>query len=610
MRKFFRFATMALVAIAITACDKDDKKTIAPDNGGDEDYKEITVSCSIDLMAGIETVGYSMGEMSMPGDKILEFFDMTAKEFYKAMGTYTGAAGATTQVDNTIQFGVCTGNNIDKMNFCPSSSNNFGCWMTAGSAVTTWGDDAVFYHESVVEWGLEDPDEETLANMWTFGIGFYPGHNDYKAGDKVKATYFFLKEAEEEGEPDLYCYVEMIFNIVEAEEVQLNVVETRQLNYTADFDAEYIHYAIDLPVDDILAKIGVDAQSAKAYAVNPDGSFSATMGNNFWFMKDGTAGSWGTGAAICLNNNEQDHWIFCMFPDETLAGTTLNGAIAFANDKGEAYVIKVAVAVTGIDYTAINVMASYETGEVEYTLSENNLAAIYAALGVDSVDLSTVTLFGVNADGSRYDGNFTANNGYWYLANGNVSDYGTVTSDPDCGGFIEYRGENTFGCGLWRESGETSTFMIGLELGEKTCVLTFTITVDEPAIIETEQVDAVNLTASQALADGYAGELVEISGILEKLGATDITILDTEGGYDYTANSGFWFDAEGNIVGWGDAYFFVEPGYNDGGEFLGLQTGIHPDHATAGASYTATFRVADLNTMKHVTVTLTVNVTE
>jgi len=327
-------------------------------------------------------------------------------------------------------------------------------------------------------------------------------------------------------------------------------------------------------------------------------------------MKDGTAGSWGTGAAICLNNNEQDHWIFCMFPDETLAGTTLNGAIAFANDKGEAYVIKVAVAVTGIDYTAINVMASYETGEVEYTLSENNLAAIYAALGVDSVDLSTVTLFGVNADGSRYDGNFTANNGYWYLANGNVSDYGTVTSDPDCGGYIEYRGENTFGCGLWRESGETSTFMIGLELGEKTCVLTFTITVDEPALIETEQVDAVNLTASQALADGYAGELVEISGILEKLGATDITILDTEGGYGYTANSGFWFDAEGNIVGWGDAYFFVEPGYNDDEEFLGLQTGIHPDHATAGASYTATFRVADLNTMKHVTVTLTVNVTE
>lgn len=608
MRNFFRFATMALAAMTIVACNDDDKKSITPE-GGDEDYKEITVSCSVNLMAGIETVGYSMGEMSMPGDKILEFFDMTAAEFYKAMGTYTGAAGSTSQVDNTIQFGVCTGNDIDKMNFCPSSSNNFGCWMTAGSAVTTWGDDAVFYHESVVEWGLEDPDDETLANMWTFGIGFYPGHNDYKAGDIVKATYFFLKEAEEDGEPDLYCYVEMIFYIVEAAEVELNVVETAQLNYPVEFDSEYIHYAINLPVEDIRTKIGVDAQSAKAYAVNPDGTYSAAMGNNFWFMKDGTVGSWGEGAAVCLNNNEQDHWIFCLFPDETLAGTTVNGAIAFANEDGDAYVIKVAVEVAGIDYTAINVLASNEEGEVEYTLTENNLAAIYAALGVDSVDLSTVTIFGVNADGSRYDGNFTANNGYWYLANGNVSDYGTVVGDPDCGGYLEYRGENTFGCGLWKESGETATFKIGFELGEKSCVLTFTITVDEPAVYETEQVDAVSLTATQPMADGYSGELVAISGILEKLGATDITILDTDGGMGYTANYGFWYDAEGNIVDWSNAYFFVEPAYDED-VFVGLQTGIHPDHAAAGGSYTATFRVANLDTMKHVTVTLTVNVTE
>ena len=610
MRKFFRFATMALAAMTIVACNDDDKKSITPE-GGDEDYKEITLSCSIDLMAGIETSNYSMGEMSMPGDKILEFFDMTAAEFYKAMGTYTGAAGSTTQVDNTIQFGVCTGNDIDKMNFCPSSSNNFGCWMNAQSAVCTWGDDAVFYHESIIEWGLEDPDEETLANMWTFGIGFYPGHNDYKAGDVVKATYFFLKEAEEDGEPDLYCYVEMIFNIVEAEEVELNIVETKQLNYIIDFDDEYIHYAIELPVEDIQTKIGVSAQSAKAYAVNPDGSFSATMGNNFWFMKDGTVGAWGTGAAVCLNNNEQDHWIFCLFPDETLAGTTVNGAIAFANEDGDAYVIKVAVEVEGIDYTAIDVLVPYEEGELEYTLTENNLAAIYAALGVDSVNMSEVTIFGVNADGSRYEGNFTANNGYWYEANGNVSDYVTATADIDnCGGYIEYRGDNTFGCGLWRESGESATFKIGLELGDKTCVLTFTITVDEPSVIETEQVDAVSLTATQTLAAGYGGELVDISGILETLDAEEITILDNDGGYVYTANYGFWFDAEGNIVGWGDAYFFVEPAYNDDAEFVGLQTGIHPDHATAGASYTATFRAADLNTMKHVTVTLTVNVTE
>lgn len=410
-----------MAAIAITACNDDETK-LAPE-GGDEDYKELTLSCSIDLIEGVETNDYGTGEITMPGDEILDFFDMTEVEFYKAMGSFTGTAPSTTQVDNTISFGVCTGNDHDKMNFCPSSTNNFGCWMNAESAVTTWGDGGVFYHESNIEWGLEDPSDEELDNMWKFTIGFKPGQNQYKAGDKVKATYFFLKEAEDADEVDLYCYVEITFNIVAAQEINLNVVATTELSYDIDFDSEYIHYAIDLPVEEIKAKIGVDAQSAKAYAVNPDGSYSAVMGNNFWFMKDGKQGAWGEGAAVCLNNNEQDHWIFCLFPDETIAGTTVNGAIAFANDNGDAYIVKVAINVTGIDYTVINELVPFETGDIDYVLTANNIAAISQALGVDSVDLSEVTIFGVNADGSRFDGDFTANNGYWYLANGNVSDY-------------------------------------------------------------------------------------------------------------------------------------------------------------------------------------------
>ena len=182
-------------------------------------------------------------------------------------------------------------------------------------------------------------------------------------------------------------------------------------------------------------------------------------------------------------------------------------------------------------------------------------------------------------------------------------------ADPDCGGYIEYRGNNTFGCGLWRESGETSTLKIGLELGDKTCILTFVITVDEPAVYETVEAGTATLNATQTLAAGYGGQLVDISDVLTTLGVTDITILDTEGGMEYTANHGFWFDADGAIAGWGDASFFVEPSYNDNEEFQGLATGIHPDHAQVG-SYTATFRVADLESMKHVTCTLTITVTE
>lgn len=351
MRKFFRFSTMALVAVALVACDKEDKPQ-TPDDGG-EDFKEITLSCSVDLMEGIETSNYGTGEMTMPGDKILEFFGMTAKEFYKAMGSITGTAPSTSQVDNTISFGVCTGNDHDKMNFCPMTTTSLGCWMTAESAVTTWGEDAVFYHESYIEWGLEEPSDDMLADMWTFGVGFYPGHNEYKAGDKIKATYFFYKEAEDDDEVDLYCYVEMVINIVAAEEVNLTVKKTANLRSQVPFDAEYIHYSInDLPVEDIQAEIGVAALTAKAYGVNPDGTYTQVAGNNFWFMKDGTVGNWGEGAALDMNNNEQGdsvHWAFCMFPDSSLAGTTINGAIGFANEDGDVYVVKLAVAVAPIE---------------------------------------------------------------------------------------------------------------------------------------------------------------------------------------------------------------------------------------------------------------------
>ena len=97
MRKFLRFATVALAAIAITACNDDETK-LAPE-GGDEDYKELTLSCSIDLIEGVETNDYGTGEITMPGDEILDFFDMTEVEFYKAMGSFTGTAPSTTQVN-------------------------------------------------------------------------------------------------------------------------------------------------------------------------------------------------------------------------------------------------------------------------------------------------------------------------------------------------------------------------------------------------------------------------------------------------------------------------------------------------------------------------------
>ena len=382
---------LAAATLCFASCQKDPVIPVTPiqdddddDIDDDEDYLETTVTCTIELMAELQTNDYGVGTMTMPGDKILEFFDMTAEEFYHAMGTYSGDAGSTTQENNTINFGVCTGNDHDQMNFCPSSSNNFGCWMDANSAVCTWGDDAVFYHESLCEWGLDDPGEENLAAMWDFAVGFYPSHNSYAAGDQVKATYFFQKDAEDADEKDLYCYVEMIFDIVAPKDIDLNIIDSQILTYTKEYDGDYSAYSIeeDIDLDAVASCIGCSVEDAVVYAINSDDSVYANPGTNFWFSIDGDVMGWGEGCGIDINY-DNGYWSFCNYPDETLAGQMCYGAIAFTNpDTMDAYAIYVAVEIPGIDYTTIDVLVSYEAGESEYVLTENNIAAICAALGV------------------------------------------------------------------------------------------------------------------------------------------------------------------------------------------------------------------------------------
>jgi len=95
----------------------------------------------------------------------------------------------------------------------------------------------------------------------------------------------------------------------------------------------------------------------------------------------------------------------------------------------------------------------------------------------------------------------------------------------------------------------------------------------------------------------------------------NLVIADKEGGANYTASGsgGFWYDADGNVVEYGDsASFYVQSRYGsekmDEG-ILCLETGIMPDSTTAG-TYKATIRLVNTSTKKHVTVNVTITVSE
>ena len=639
------FWLLAAAAITITACNKpqyiipidDDEEEETP--GEEEGFKEKTFVVNITLKEGVNNT-YDGTVGTMPGNEILEFLDLTKEEFYKGMGTCTTGSMSSSQSDNTVLFGVANKNSSDDLKWIPSTSNNFGHWFGKDGAVITWGDEAYFFTESLCEWGQSAPEAETYDAMWNYTVGCFPGRT--AAGETYKATEVFFVTSDDDVE--LYAYVQWNITIEAPEEVKLNVVGTQEVSFDTLFNnyGDYPHTPLVPEIDQaaLQSAIGVSLAEADVYGVNPDGSFSLAPGKNFWFMTDGTIGGWGSGAGICINDDAgTNEWAWCMFPDETLGGQTLKGAIAFVNPTTlNAYVVKVTVNVEGIDFLNIDVLVSYEAGETVYTLNENNLAALAAALGVESVTAeeigTTYPLKGINADGSVYEGSFTANNGYWYTLEGNVTDWAGVEAAGFVGAYIEYRGEYNFGCGMWEESGEQSTVKFGI--GD--AVLTFNLTVDEPAAYDTEEVGAMEASATQAIAAGYGGQtiILDYDAICSTLGLTDedfeakFKITSTEGSIDYTAElpGGFWFNTDNQICGWGDvnsAYYlnfkYGEALDDDSAGKLQIFTGIRNDDATddsgnvthtcpAPGTYTGVVRMANIETMKHITLTVNLTITE
>ena len=643
------FWLLAAAAVAITACNKpqyiipidDDDKQETPDDP-DTGYKEKTWVIDVNEADSFSS-DYPIEDVTLPGEEICDFFGLTQEEFYKGMGNFPEGdpnAMTTTQSNNTIMFGVADKNNTDDLKWVPRTSDNFGHWFAADGKLTIWGSEtdlAVFYTQSVCDWGVESPDAETLANQWVYTVGHRPGRSE--PGKTYTATEVFFYTDEDDVE--YYAYVQINLHMREVKEVKLNVVNTQEITHTHEYIPSWGATSIqeEIDFDAVAAAIGISADEATVYAINSDGSVYPGAGTNFWFSVAGDVMSYGAGCGIDINK-DAGYWTYCNYPDEKLAGQTLKGSIAFVNPaNNNAYVVNVTVNLATIDYLSIDVLVSYEDGESTYKLTENNLAALAAALGVESVTAeeigTTYPLKGINADGSVYSGEFTANNGYWYTLEGNVTDWAAIEAGGYVGAYIEYRGDYNFGCGLWEESGVQSTVKFGV--GD--AVLTFKLTVDEPKAFETEEVGTMEASATQAISAGYGGQIIvlDYDAICSTLGLTDedfeekFKITSTTGSVDYTGEQpgGFWFNGDNEICGWGDvnSAYYLNFKYGEALEDasagkLQLLTGIRNDNSTnqetgevthtcpLAGTYAGVVRMANIETMKHITLTVTLTITE
>lgn len=589
MKKFF-YAMMALVTLTVFSCKEPEPGPIIDDD--DKNAWDVLYSVDVDYYFDLGYGGTSLNyaDFVNEGKHIWDEFELTEAEFIDALGSADINSANTAQVDHSISFGAIDGS-TGYLNETTSTTNGWGHWFTAQGDVCSWGDDAYFFTEGYFV------SNENLA----ISLGNFPGR--INAGETYTLKECFFND-------DITVAVQFNINVTDKlPELKLNKVGESSSSLTIDFDAGYTPYAFpDVDYAAIATAIGCEVGAATFYGVDATGKPSSLFkGTDIWYNAEGPA-SWGAGCTIHFGYDaEGERFTTCLYPDETLAGGTYSLTVAVANGSN-AWFHTLQVTVNAVDYLAFDVLVSKEDGESTYTLTENNLAALAQALGVDSVAAAEIgdkyPLKGIQADGSVYEGGYTANNGYWYSSQSNVTNWG---SEDFCA-YIEYRGDYKFGCGLWKESGYAQTVKLGI--GD--AVLTFNLEVDEPANYETTEVAAVAVEGTQAVADGYSGAAIAVDlsaiGITAENYAGSFKLFDKEGGMEYTANGGFWFDAEGAVASWSGASFFVEPGgFDDEGVFH-LRTGIHPDNVKEAAEFVGVVRLANIETLQHLTVTITVKV--
>lgn len=359
------FWMFAIAAVAFAGCSKDTKtKKPGSDVVETEGLKEMTLTVNVNIPVAA-TLNDVPCIAEIPGDKILSFYDMTADEFYKAMGTLVGDTdafthGQTSQEDNTIMFGIAQANDTDDLLWVPASSNNFGHWVNDKAEMTAWAEQEAlgnFYlaTENQCEFGLDSDYDKELANMWKFRI-FLSGTEDlFPIGETFKMTEVFYQVLDDEFETEVLCYIVWNFKFTSVEKRDIETIDTVKYETTIEYNDEYAPTVVEYDYASIASKLGVaKAFDCDIYWVDPEGNFSEYPSVDNWFDAEGYCSGWGDDAVVDLKYDtevdENAFSIFCMpYNSESQTAADKCGTFtvrnAFVNEDYQAVVFEATITV-------------------------------------------------------------------------------------------------------------------------------------------------------------------------------------------------------------------------------------------------------------------------
>ncbi|MBN2611572.1 MAG: DUF4859 domain-containing protein [Bacteroidales bacterium] len=346
--------------------------------------------------------------------------------------------------------------------------------------------------------------------------------------------------------------------------------------------------------------------STKYEVTNP----STTNYFGHWFDANGDVCSWGDQAYLFCEKVDTFSLDFRigLFPDRPTVGNVYKIVEAMKYDQTTvAFLFNVTIApeevvevpVTTLEGTQnINIEAEKAAGWVDHEL-EFDSVTIANAIGCDPKE---AIIYGVNSDGSLFDGGYTANNGFWFNRSGEICSWGSEAIAM----YMEYRTDaQRIGVGQMPDScfvGETYSAKLAFvnltTLKQYNVVVNMTIT--EPTSLpypETTLETTINLAFS---ADSVATVswidhtlALDTAAIIQAIGASPAaaTIYGVNQSDDLlrvdlpllTANNGCWFDANGNVCTWGGEGITMYVEYRADTKEIGF--GQYPGACVSGQTY-------------------------
>ena len=291
---------------------------------------ELFITTDVKLQHEITTT-YGGATLSLDAEKVADFFGLSKEEFYLAMGSLEEGA----QVNNTLLFGICYQEDGEWVyDFTPSSTNNYGHWMTRDGRNTAWANEDVFmYTESTCWWGYESLEAAIADGMegdvLDFAFGCRPDFYDGKVGDKYTATEFIFDSATQKT-----CYLTWNLEIVDYIDPEAGQYPTAATAGTFDIEIpltfslaaqtyDYEGTFFETEFETVKEKFGKTTyELSKAISAGdialtytlPDGTTGE--GTNVWLNADNGLTGWGAeDAAVCIE------WFAGATPEELYGHT-------------------------------------------------------------------------------------------------------------------------------------------------------------------------------------------------------------------------------------------------------------------------------------------------